>query len=56
MIDEFKELNFIEAVYEVDQLENALNNIKTKEYNKYISNTSSIIESIEEFIENEDSK
>lgn len=51
LIDEFKELNFIEPVYEIDDLENALKDVKNKKYNKYISNTDEIIKSIEEFIE-----
>lgn len=51
LINEFKELNFIEPAYEIDQIEQALKNIKKNKYNKYISNTDKIIESIEEFIE-----
>ena len=51
LIDEFKELNFIEPCYEINDLKNAIKNSKNKKYNKYISNTDKIIESIEEFIE-----
>lgn len=51
LINEFKELNFIEPVYEIDELENALKVIKKKKYNKYVSNTDVIIESIEKFLE-----
>jgi uridine kinase len=51
LIHEFKELNFIEAVYDINELENAIKLIKEKEYNKYISNTINIIKSIEKFIE-----
>lgn len=50
LIKEFTELNFIEPVYEINELENALKVVKEKKYNKYISNTDTIIESIEEFI------
>ena len=50
LINEFKELNFIEPVYEVDELENAIETAKNKNYNKYISNTDTIIASIEDFI------
>lgn len=50
LIDEFKELNFIEPVYDIANLKEALNNIKNKKYNKYISNTEKIIESIEKYI------
>ena len=52
LIDEFKELNFIEPVYEIDQLGEALELVKKNKYNKYISNTKTIINDIEKFIEN----
>ena len=51
LIDEFKQLNLIEPVYEISELGNALKTIKSKKYDKYISNTNEIIKSIEEFIE-----
>lgn len=51
LIDEFKELNFIEPVYEIENLEQAIKVINNKEYNKYISNTDRIIKNIEQFIE-----
>ena len=51
LVNEFDELNFIEPCYEVEELKNALENVKKKKYNKYTSNTDNIIESIEEFIE-----
>lgn len=50
LIDEFKELNFIEPVYEIDDLEQAIKDIVNKKYNKYISNTDTIIKDIEKFI------
>lgn len=50
LINEFKELNFIEPVYEINELEKAIENVKNKTYNKYISNTDTIIDSIENFI------
>lgn len=53
LIDEFKELNFIEPVYEIEQLESALELVKKNTYNKYISNTKTIISDIEKFIESE---
>ena len=52
LIDEFKELNFIEPVYEIDQLGEALELVKKNKYNKYISNTKTIINDIEKFIQN----
>ena len=51
LIDEFKELNFIEPVYEIEELENAIKNIDSKKYNKYVSNTETIVKDIEEYIE-----
>jgi UDP-N-acetylglucosamine transferase subunit ALG13 len=51
LIDEFKELNFIEPVYEIEQLANALEVVKKNRYNKYVSNTKNIINDIEKFIE-----
>lgn len=50
LIDEFKELNFIEPVYEINELENALKIVKEKKYSKYVSNTKNIINDIEKFI------
>lgn len=51
LVDEFKELNIIEPVYDEKDLERAINEIKTKTYNKYVSNTDSIVSDIESFIE-----
>lgn len=51
LVDEFKELNFIEPAYETEEIEQALKKINKTKYNKYISNTDKIIESIEKFIE-----
>lgn len=51
LIKQFEELNFIEPCYELDDLENKLKEIKNKKYNKYVSNTDTIIESIKEYIE-----
>jgi len=51
LIDEFKELNLIEPVYNIEDLKKAIDSVKDKKYNKYISNTHMIIESIEDFIE-----
>lgn len=51
LVDEFKELNLIEPVYDEKDLEKAINEIENKTFNKYISNTKNIIKSLEEFIE-----
>lgn len=53
LINEFKELNFIEPVYKIDELENVIKTVKEKKYNKYISNTTRILKDIEDFIERE---
>ena len=50
LIKEFEELNFIEPVYEIEDLEKAIKESKNKTYNRYISNTDTIIKSIEEYI------
>lgn len=50
LINEFTSLGFIEPAYETSDIEKALKNIKKKKYNKYISNTDAIIESIEIFL------
>ena len=50
LIDEFKEMNFIEPVYNIEELKNALSVVYEKKYNKYISNTKRILTNIEEFI------
>lgn len=54
LIDEFKELNFIEPVYEMDDLKKAIKNIKLKKFKKYISNTDIIISDIVNYIEMEE--
>ena len=50
LIKQFEELNFIEPCYEIEELENKLKTIKNKKYNKYVSNTDTIVESIKDFI------
>lgn len=50
LINEFEEMNFIEPVYEINELETAIKNVKHKDYNKYVSNTDKIIDDIEVFI------
>ena len=52
IIDEFKELNFIEPVYNIEQLADALELVKKNKYNKYISNTQRFIDDIEKYINN----
>lgn len=51
LIKEFDELNFIEPCYNIDCLDKALKSVKKKKYNKYVSNTKTIINSIRKYIE-----
>lgn len=51
LVNEFKELNFIEPIYEIEELENAIQRVDKKTYNIYKSNTEIILKSIEEFID-----
>ena len=53
LIQQFDELNFIEPLYDMDELEKKLVEIKNKQYKKYISNTDEIVNSIKDFIEKE---
>ncbi len=50
LIQQFDELNFIEPLYDLDEMEIKIKEIKNKKYKKYISNTDKIIKSIKEFI------
>lgn len=50
LINEFKEMNFIEPVYKMNKLKDAIETVKEKRYNIYVSNTDKIIDDIEVFI------
>lgn len=50
IIDEFKKMKFISAVNEIDELGEAIKNIESYVSNGYVSNTDTIIESIDDFI------
>ena len=50
LINEFKEMNFIEPVYKMNKLKDAIETVKEKRYNNYVSNTDKIIDDIEVFI------
>ena len=52
IVTEFENSEIIKAVYDMEQLESVLKEIKSIEFKEYISNTQSIIEDIEEFIKN----
>lgn len=49
--EQFGEMKFVETVNEIDNLENALEKIKQVKFKTYISNTKSILDNIEIFIE-----
>lgn len=53
IVSEFKDLSFIEAIYDISDLKNALNEIENKKFERYISNTDILIKDIEEFITNQ---
>lgn len=50
IIDEFKKMKFISAVNEIDELGEAIKNIESYVSKGYVSNTDTIIESIDDFI------
>lgn len=57
LIDQFRDLNLLEPCYKTSDLPTAIQNVRTKSYGRYISNTSRIIQNIEQFIgENPNSK
>lgn len=51
IVKQFEEMDIIEPCFELENLGIAYDNILKKEYKKYVSNTSVIIESIVEFLE-----
>ena len=51
LVDEFKMLNFIEPIYDIDKIDSAIKRVKGNRYRKYKSNTENIVLSIEEFLE-----
>lgn len=50
ILDQFKQLNLICACKDCEELVRALKEIKNKEFEKYQSNTKTIVSSIEKFI------
>lgn len=51
IINQFKEMNFIEGINEIVELERCLSKINEVKFSTYISNTNNILKSLEEFIE-----
>lgn len=52
LVEQFKELNLICECNDVEKIGKALETVKTTTYEKYVSNTKMIIDSIEQYIEN----
>lgn len=50
IVKQFQNMNFIYAIYEVQELEKALNSIRDMNFKKYHSNTASVIQIIDDFI------
>ena len=50
IINQFQKMNFIVGVYEFEKLENIIKKVDSMKFSKYESNTSKIINRIEEFI------
>lgn len=51
IIEQFKELNFVEGINTVSELESCLSNIEKYKFSSYVSNTKNILKSLEDFIE-----
>lgn len=52
IISQFKDMNLIEGINKVEYLHNILQNIDNMSFNKYLSNTSIIIDEIDNFLNN----
>ncbi len=50
IINEFKNMDFIESVKEINEVGKVIKDIKNKSFKSYSSNTNNIIKAIEEFI------
>ena len=50
IIDQFTNMNFIVGVKETNEIYEALEQLKTMKFKKYVSNTENIIKNIEEFL------
>lgn len=51
IIEQFREMNFIESVNKIDEIKYALEKINKIQFNTYVSNTKNILNNIEMFIE-----
>ena len=53
LLKQFDDLNLIESCYELNELGDKISNISNKKFDKYVSNTDEILDSIREFIDKE---
>lgn len=51
IVNQFVNMNLIEGIVDINCLEKAIVDVKSKTYDKYVSNTSNVINIIEGFIE-----
>ena len=51
IVEQFNDLKFVQGIYDIKELKNAINNVQKIEVKQYISNTQTIIDSIEEFLQ-----
>ena len=51
IVEQFEELGIIESCYQVENLSAAYENVRNKEYKKYVSNTKQIVDDILSFLE-----
>lgn len=50
LVKQFEKMQLIEACYDINKIDEAINNVKVNEYREYVSNTDVIIQSIDKFI------
>lgn len=50
LLNEFKNMNFIEVANDENELKEKIESIDSKKFNKYVSNTDNIIKDIKEYI------
>ncbi|MDU1936652.1 MAG: PssE/Cps14G family polysaccharide biosynthesis glycosyltransferase [Clostridium sp.] len=50
IVEQFNNMNYIKAIYDIEELENVINSIKNEKFDKYISSTKNIISIIDNYI------
>lgn len=56
LVEQFSEMNLIHVCLKCDDLGRSIDDVRKREFNNYISNTDVIIESIEQFIDNNEKR